>query len=193
MLLASYVAIRPGLQGIGNRAIRYRLDTIHSHSEMVFQPGDGVDHLMPDGTTEPINGEYWCASSVFAERMPEFCPNRPGELGGIRFKRINVKTPKWINVPIDSSFALGSAQWFKDHQGMGYDYLLIAKYVLWVLPSNKDDRAMCSESCAASMGFKEAERIDPALLFNIVSFLRQNPGITAQAIKEMNALQIPTV
>ncbi len=64
MLLASYTSTRPGLQGVANRVIRLRLSGLYSHNELVFFPGDGVDHLMPDGTCEPIDGAYWAWSSV---------------------------------------------------------------------------------------------------------------------------------
>ncbi len=47
MLLASYKSTRPGWQGIANRLIRWRLRGVYSHSEIVFQPWDGVDDLMP--------------------------------------------------------------------------------------------------------------------------------------------------
>ena len=76
MQLASYVGTRRSLMGIGNRLIRLRLSGLKealktdasldqtvlraSHSEVVFEPGDGVDHLMPDGTCEPnAKGELW--------------------------------------------------------------------------------------------------------------------------------------
>ncbi len=42
MLLASYTGTRPGLQGLANRAIRFRLGGPYSHTELVFEPGDGV-------------------------------------------------------------------------------------------------------------------------------------------------------
>lgn len=178
MLLASYVKIRPGIQGIGNIAIQWRLDTVHSHSELVFEPGDGVDDLMPDKTTDPINNEYWCGSSVFGEKMPNHStdPNNPtpraGESGGVRLKRIDVSSDKWMTVKIDPAYTRAAAQWFVANQGVKYDYLLIAKYALWVLPHNKDDRVMCSESVAAALGFLEPHRIDPAMLYNLVVYLR---------------------
>lgn len=171
MLLASYKSIRPGLQGLGNIAIQFRLNTIYSHSELVFEPGDDVDDLMPDGTTQPINNELWCGSSVFAERLPERSPERGGEIGGVRLKRIDVSTDKWATRKIHPAYARRAAEWFVDNQGVGYDYLLIAKYVLWLLPSNKDHLVMCSESVAKALGFREPERIDPALLHNLVQYL----------------------
>ncbi len=183
MKLASYTGIRPGLQGLGNISIRIRLDTVFSHSEIVFEPGDGVDHLMPDGTCEPNEqGELWCASSVFSERLPDDSPYRPGKLGGVRFKRIKVDTPNWELLPIHSGYALRSAQWFFDNRGRKYDYRAIAmymfwmvnlfrKYVLWFIPYDPNKRVMCSESGAASLGVPESERVDPPLLRHIVKFL----------------------
>ena len=72
MLLASYKSTRPGLQGLFNRIIRLRLRGQYIHSEVVFEPGDGVGHLMPDGSAAPgQEGSLWCASSVAAEALPE--------------------------------------------------------------------------------------------------------------------------
>lgn len=185
MLLASYVGIRPGLQGVGNIAIRFRLNTLHSHSELVFEPGDGVDDLMPDLTTDPIDNQFWCGSSVFAEKMPEYSPYRSGETGGVRLKRIDVSTDKWMTRKIHPAYARRAAEWFVDNQGIGYDYVLIAKYVLWMLPSDKEDLVMCSESVAKALGFREPERIDPALLYNLVQYL----GDYTQPLGTVNGLR----
>ncbi len=112
MKLASYVGTRDSLIGLGNRLIRLRLSGIRqalqtdnspsqdilraSYSEIVFEPGDGVDHLMPDGTCQPNEkGELWCVSSVGLERIPSFSHRRAGKLGGVRFKRINVNSSVW--------------------------------------------------------------------------------------------------
>lgn len=95
MKLASYKGTRAGLMGIGNWLIRLRLRGIYSHSEIVFEPGDGVDALMPDGTCEPdADGALWCVSSTGLERLPTWSPRRAGRLGGVRFKRI-VLGDKW--------------------------------------------------------------------------------------------------
>ena len=100
MKLASYVGTRDSIMGLGNRLIRLRLsgirqalqtdntsiqDTLRaSHSEIVFEPGDGVDHLMPDGTCQPNEkGELWCVSSVGLERIPHFSTRRAGSRLGI--------------------------------------------------------------------------------------------------------------
>ena len=176
MLLATYVGIRPGIQGLGNIGIRIRLDSKCTHSEVVFEPTDRVDHLMPDGTTQPDeNGALWCASSVFAERLPKFSPHRANRIGGVRFKRINTNSDKWVcqKLPKDPEQI---AKWFVLNQGVKYDHRLIMKYALWLLPGNDPDRVMCSESIAKAMGVPEAERIDPAILDNIVTYLNMVGG-----------------
>ena len=99
MKLASYVGTRDSIVGLGSRLIRLRLSGIRqalqtdntsfkdplraSHSEIVFEPGDGVDDLMPDGTCRPNEkGELWCVSSVGLERIPHFSTRRAGKRGG---------------------------------------------------------------------------------------------------------------
>ena len=65
MKLASYKATRTGLQGLINRLIRWRFSGAYSHTEIVFEPGDGVAGWMPFGGCEPdADGALWCASRL---------------------------------------------------------------------------------------------------------------------------------
>lgn len=164
MLLASYKSTRPGFQGIANRLIRLRLRGIHSHSEVVFEPGDGVGHLMPDGTCDPdANGALWCASSVAAERLPAFSPRRAGESGGVRLKRIVLNSGNWDVVPV-SGDAVAAARWFHAHQGALYDWQMILGFLAWFIP-HKRSRWTCGEASAAALGFDDSERFDPCVLY----------------------------
>lgn len=169
MKLISYKSTRAGLVGISNILIRIRLKGQISHSEVLFEPGDGVEHLVPDGNLEPIDGEYWCASSVAAEHLPEYSPKRAGATGGVRFKRVNPSPDKWImnDVPFDP---IKAAQWAKDNQGMMYDWQLILGFLVWWIP-DKDNRVMCSESCAHMFGFEDPWRFDPCVLHATVQNL----------------------
>ena len=79
MKLASYTGTRPGVIGLGNILIRWRLKGDYSHNEVVFEPGDGVDHLMPDGTcASDADGALWCVSSTGLDRIPTWSRARPG-------------------------------------------------------------------------------------------------------------------
>lgn len=163
MKLLSYISVQDGLKGLANYAIRVRLDSLISHTEVMFEPGDMVDKLMPDGTCQPDDhGYYWCASSVAAEKLPEWSKIRAGESGGVRFKRINPNNGKWLQVDSykDPIFA---ARKFKELEGIRYDWMLISKYMFWPI-SNKLDRRVCSEISAESLGYEEPWRFDPASL-----------------------------
>ncbi|UBQ43940.1 hypothetical protein [Comamonas thiooxydans] len=162
MLLASYKSTRPGLQGLFNRIIRLRLRGQYSHSEVVFEPGDGVGHLMPDASADPgHDGSLWCASSVAAEALPAFSQSRAGKTGGVRFKRVALDPSRWDLVKVNLD-PVATAQWFRAHEGEMYDWQLILGFLSWVIPQ-KDQRWTCSEACAAALGIPEAEawRLDP--------------------------------
>ncbi len=162
MKLASYHGTRAGLMGLGNVLIRLRLRGRYSHSEVVFEPGDGVDHLMPDGTCEPdASGALWCVSSTGLEHIPPWSARRPGKRGGVRFKRIALGA-KWT---LDATPASPhqAAQWARDNQGRLYDWQLILGFLAWVVP-HKRSRVMCSEACAEMLGLPDAWRFDPCAL-----------------------------
>ena len=133
--------------------------------------GDGVDHLMPDGTCQPNEkGELWCVSSVVLERIPHFSTRRAGELGGVRFKRINVSGTEW---ELDETIAepKTAAIWAVTNQGRLYDWQLILGFLVWFIP-NKKSRVMCSESCAEMLGLRDAHRFDPCTLQAVVKAMK---------------------
>lgn len=165
MKLASYTGTRSGIMGVGNILIRFRTGGKESHSEVMFEPGDGVDHLMPDGTCAPdANGALWHFSSVGLERMPEFSPRRPGALGGARFKRIVPDDSKWsyLSPRLD---ALVVAQRAYILQGSMYDWQAIFMFLFWMVP-NKLSRGMCSETVSMLFGVppEDAFLLSPRLL-----------------------------
>ena len=162
MRLASYKGTRAGLMGLGNILIRLRLRGPYSHSEIVFEPGDGVDALMPDGTCAPdADGALWCVSSTGLERIPPWSQRRPGKRGGVRFKRIVIKPDHWQLD--DMPGAQAAATWAVLNEGRLYDWQLILGFLAWVVP-NKRSRVMCSEACAEMLGFDDAWRFDPCAL-----------------------------
>lgn len=170
MKAAFYTGTRSGWRGIGNVLVRWRLRSQISHCELVFEPGDGVDHLMPqDGqtmlpTAQPIDGAHWCASSAAAEPIPRWSKRRPGKTGGVRFKRINVHDPsKWLLVDLGHAGALFAAEWFREHEGALYDWQGIVGFLAWVVP-DKAHRWTCHEACAAALGHPSPSRTDPAAL-----------------------------
>lgn len=172
MLLASYKFTRPGLQGIANRLIRLRLRGPYSHSEVVFEPGDGVDAWMPDGTCAQINGELWCYSSVAAERLPLWSKRRLGAQGGCRFKRIRLDPARWdvVRYPAD---AYAAARMAFALEGSLYGWQLILGYLSWLIPA-KSGRYTCSQIAAQLGGFADAWRFDCCVLHSAVSAMAHN-------------------
>lgn len=164
MKLASYLGTRPGLVGLANIAIRARLKGKVSHSEIVFEPGDGVDSFMPDGTLAPTaDGALWCASSVAADRMPAWSRRRAGKIGGVRFKRIVMNDPqKWVLRPLYAD-PLHAALWAREHEGIPYDWQLIAGYLAWFIPQSPGG-VDCSEAAASMAGLPDPWRFDPCVL-----------------------------
>lgn len=163
MKLASYKSTRPGLQGIANRLIRWRLRGLHSHSEIVFQPWDGVDDLMPDGSAAPdANGALWCVSSVAAEKLPTWSQARAGRYGGVRFKRIALDPDRWdtVTVHADPRRAATRARLL---EGEMYDWRGIAGFLSWLIPGS-DRRWTCHEVAGLLMGIDQPQRLDPCSL-----------------------------
>lgn len=166
MKLAFYLGTRkPWYIGLGNVLIRLRLRSQISHCELVFEPGDGVDDLMPDGQAMPnALGELWCASASATDLLPEWSPRRAGRRGGVRFKRINVRdSAQWLLVDVPWADARAAALWFKDHQGALYDWQGIFGFIAWIVP-DKAQRWTCHEACAAALGHPSPSRTDPAAL-----------------------------
>ncbi len=166
MKLASYKGTRAGCQGWFNRLIRWRFSGLHSHSEIVFEPGDGVGNSMPDQSCEPNEaGELWCASSVALERLPQWSTYRAGKVGGVRFKRITLDPEKWDLRPLnrDPHFA---AAYFNLTEGVPYSWRLIAKFAAWFVDLRGTTQLTCSQACAGACGVPPAEawRLDPCTL-----------------------------
>lgn len=166
MKLISYIGTRPGIQGVGSWLVRVGTHSPFSHTEVLYEPGDGVAHLMPDGSLEPNeNGEYWCSSASAGDIMPEWS-YRAGKRGGVRFKRIKVDPSKWLVQELPPSFfnPVVVAQWFVDHQGAAYDYRNFASFAgvvaNWIF-SDDAGHYTCTECCARSMQFAQAHRFNP--------------------------------
>lgn len=162
MLLASYKGQSKGLAGYLDIFIKYRLSGPYSHNEIVFEESDNVDRFMPDKTTMVFNGEHWCASSSGIDSIPLYSPRRPGKLGGVRFKRIDINDGNWDIIKLDKD-PQKAAQFFFDKQGIPYDYRLVLKYVSWSF-TEYGESYICSEAIAQALGYRQSYKLDPCLL-----------------------------
>ena len=171
MKLASYKGRRKGISGFVSIGIKFWLMGKHSHSEVIFEPGDGVDELMPDKTTEMIDGTVWAFSSSASDIIPKWAKRRAGQKGGCRFKRINFTEDKYsidkwdiIPYPVD---AYKAALIAKENEGNSYDHRLnlgIFFRPMLLLFGYRDGFVNCSKVCAKVGQFEEPDRFDPCVL-----------------------------
>lgn len=163
MFVAFYTGTSKGWPGLVDVAIRKVLHGDYSHCELVFESGDGADHLMPDNTCSPsATGAHWCASSSMMDRMPTWS-KRAGELGGVRFKRIVLKWDHWVMVKVKTD-PIKVAQWFVANEGMRY---AIKGTIAHAFPfiRHTDGTANCTHATASALGYKQAERFNPCNLY----------------------------
>lgn len=178
MKLLSYTSTRSGFKGLGSLLVRWRLRSEYSHTEMMFEPGDGVEHLVPDGSLEPdADGAYWCASSTATDPMPSYSPRRAGRSGGVRFKRIVPETSKWVIQDLSEKYdPVATAQWFKIHEGECYDWKHILSFIgtiVNLLLQQSTTKWTCTEACGAALGFHTAEIFDPRNLPVVVDRINE--------------------
>ena len=171
MKLALYRGTQKGWRGMGNVLTRWRLRSPYSHCEIVFEPGDRVEALMPDGSLEINALGLWCASASAADKMP--AGRRAGSSGGVRFKRIDVLDGTWdlIDLKRDPHQV---AKWFLQNQGAMYDWQGIFGFIAWPFNQNPN-RFACHEACASALGFPEPERLDPPLLAAVQRYQQNRP------------------
>lgn len=175
MKLLSYTGTRPGIAGIGNRLVRWRLGSPYSHSEVMLEPSDiEAARYVPDGILTPdSDGAVWCMSSSATDLMPTWNnkrKRRAGAKGGVRFKRIVVNPDNWEiqDYPFNAESV---ARWFYTYEGSPYDWRHIYSF-LGTIPNaifpQDQSKYTCSEACAAAASFIHAEVFNPHNL-NIVT------------------------
>lgn len=170
MKLASYRGTRAFPNGIANILIRLRLRGDYSHSELIFEPSDLVDEYLPDGESLETSSGLWAFSSVASERLPEYSKERRLKIGGVRFKRIRIDD-SWdiVDIPkeINATEVIRKA---KQLEGSKYDWFLIGSFLAWFI-KGKNRRFTCNEAIAEVLGIKEAWRLDPCSLHNVLNFI----------------------
>lgn len=131
MKIALYKATRPGIQGLFNILVRWWCNGPYSHSELVI---------------EERNGFALCGSASWLD-------------GGVRLKWIKLNPAHWDLLPV-SGDPVAARAWFEAHAGQGYDLLGLLGHV-WRRGDGSRRRWLCSEACAAALGWPEPWRFDP--------------------------------
>lgn len=187
MFLATYKAIRPGFQGLGSYAVRLGTNSKYSHTELVFEPGDGVESFMPDGSLERgTDNTLWAFGATASDIMPEWSERRAGRRGGCRFKRIEFKDSNWDFVQIDPAVfkAIEGIRVCMAVEGKAYDWRHIGSFlgpIANLIFRQSGDKLTCAELAARVFGLSHPELFHPYNLHVVASrFLaNQNPGVVA--------------
>lgn len=132
------------LHKIGHAATCLATWSIYSHCELVF--GDTL-----------ANGHSLCASSSMRDK-------------GVRFKHINLGTGRWdvYELPgFDRAAVAYAYDWFIKHQGLPYDYLGLAWFVLPIDAFNDPARYVCSEAIAAALRLDKPHKFHPQRLLDV--------------------------
>jgi len=138
MRVAFYKGTRPKLQGVYNRGVRAWTRSPYSHCEIIFS--DGLS-----------------ASSSYLD-------------GGVRFKLIEYDPDHWDFLEIASVEAADERavrEWFMAHQGSRYDLMGNLGFVIGFFRDGSD-KYSCAESIAAALGYTEAWRYSPAILYSVL-------------------------
>lgn len=101
--------------------------------------------------------------------------------GGVRRKKIDLASGRWdvFELHVPEAQAQVALQWFLAHQGQGYDYLNIGRFVLPILGQDRD-RWVCFESLGAAFGMAGAHKLTANDLRAWVDQLDELQGLVAQ-------------
>lgn len=86
--------------------------------------------------------------------------------GGVRFKRIDYDPANWDIITLPSHLEAKAREWFVAHDGNPYDLWGNVHFVLSPV-KHKSSAWFCSEAAAAALGFADAWRYDPALMYSV--------------------------
>lgn len=139
MRVAFFAGRHPGWRGIYGVIVKWWTRGDFSHAELIESDN-------PDGT---VNA--W--SSAYLD-------------GGVRRTRLTLTPSDWrvVDVPLTPEQQAAAIQWFEAHKGQPYDVRGMFGLALRRIPYERD-RWFCSEAIAASLGFEDPWRLDPATFY----------------------------
>lgn len=88
------------------------------------------------------------------------CHSSSARDGGVRSKVIDLASGRWDVVDIDlpTQVVVAALLWFQVHDGEGYDYLNVGRFVLPLLGQDRN-RWVCFESIGAALGLAGAHKL----------------------------------
>jgi len=120
-------------------------------------PTDDLAHILGHYGIRVWTWSRWSHAELVIDGL---CWSSSARDGGVRSKVIDLASGRWDVVEIDiPDWQLQRAlEWFLLHDGDGYDYLNIGRFVLPPLGQDRS-RWICFESIGAALGFAGAHRL----------------------------------
>lgn len=110
-------------------------------------------------------------STVIGDEV--LCLSSSGRDGGVREKRILLKSDSWDLVALNINPS-APAKFIRDRDGAAYDYKGILFSQLLALGRHDEARWFCSEICAAAIGIPAPQKVSPIRLYEWVTWGRHN-------------------
>lgn len=88
------------------------------------------------------------------------CWSASGRDHGVRRKEIDLTSGRWdvVDISITDERAIRALAWFVVHEGDGYDYRNIARFILTPVGQDRD-RWVCFESIGAALGMAGSHKL----------------------------------
>lgn len=127
---------------------------------IAFYKGPPVDDWQHTLSHYGIRVWTWSRWSHAELVIDGVCWSSSARDGGVRSKVIDLTTGRWDVIELDlSDVEIGRAlAWFLKHDGEGYDYLNIGRFVLPFLGHDRD-RWVCFESIGSALGMAGAHKL----------------------------------
>lgn len=111
-------------------------------------------------------GPYSHCEMIFSDGL---AASSSFEDGGVRFKDIQFDTERWDFIGLPADLERSARDWFKDHEGEGYNLMGNVNHIVGFIPGSKG-KSFCSEAVAASLGVPEPWRYGPNALASILLY-----------------------
>lgn len=128
--------------------------------QLAFYKGPPVDDWQHTVSHYGIRVWTWSKWSHAELVIDGWCYSASARDGGVRRKRIDLTSGRWdlVNLPLTEKEVRRALAWFYLHDGEGYDYPGIGRWITPVIPHDPD-RWVCFESIGAALGLAAPHKL----------------------------------
>ena len=129
-------------------------------AQLAFYKGPPQDDWVHTLSHYSIRVWTWSKWSHAELVLNGVCWSASGRDHGVRRKTINLESGRWdvVDITITDVQAIKALAWFTMHEGDGYDYRNIARFLFTPIGQDRD-RWVCFEAIAAALGLAAAHKI----------------------------------